>query len=348
LIGVEGGTSAATTRLDRSARDAREVFSVKPLQDEDLTGRTVDHYAVVALIAAGGQGRVYRARDKRLHRDVALKVGRPGNRATRHELVAEARMLSLINHPHIAAIHDCLVTRERACIVMEFVPGATLRDVLAGGPLPPCEVARLGADIARGLAAAHAANVVHGDIKPSNLKITTSGQVKILDFGVAKMMPAGAAPGNAARPSCPGSVIGTVPYMAPEQLRGDDIDGRTDIFSLGTVLYEMATGRRAFPQVDLPRLIDALYDQDPPPATMVNPHVPLAIEAVIAKAMRKDRSARQQSAIELAESLEAMMPHARRSSGVGVRTDPRRWSRPSSTHSSARSGDRASHPASVG
>jgi eukaryotic-like serine/threonine-protein kinase len=294
---------------------------MEPLKEEDLTGRTVDHYAIVALIAAGGQGCVYRGRDMRLHRDVAIKVGRVATQAARRTLMEEARVLSLLNHPHVAGIYDFVSKRDRGFIVMEFVPGATLRDILAGGPLPSSEVARLGADIARGLAAAHAANVVHGDIKPSNLKITSSGQLKILDFGVARMMPAGALVSDPPRtPSTP-SVVGTVPYMAPEQLRGYDTDGRTDVFSVGSVLYEMVTGHRAFPHHDLGRLVEAIQYDDPARPTMVNPLVPLAIERVIMRALRKDPAARQQSAIELAESLEALMPHGRRSGrAAAVRT----------------------------
>src|SRR5688572_7327849 len=244
---------------------------MEPLTDEDLTGRTVDHYAIVALIAAGGQGYVYRGRDTRLHRDVAIKVGRVATQAARRILMEEARVLSLLNHPHVAGIYDFVSKRDRGFIVMEFVPGATLRDILAGGPLPASEVARLGADIARGLAAAHAANVVHGDIKPSNLKITSSGQLKILDFGVARMMPGGALVSDPPRtPSTP-SVVGTVPYMAPEQLRGYDTDGRTDVFSVGSVLYEMVTGHRAFPHHDIGRLVEAIQYDDPARPTLVNP-----------------------------------------------------------------------------
>jgi serine/threonine protein kinase len=285
---------------------------MEPLKDEDLTGRTVDHYAIVALIAAGGQGYVYRGRDTRLHRDVAIKVGRVATQAARRTLMEEARVLSLLNHPHVAGIYDFVSKRERGFIVMEFVPGATLRDILAGGPLPPSEVARLGADIARGLAAAHAANVVHGDIKPSNLKITSSGQLKILDFGVARMMPGGALVGDPPRTPSTRSVVGTVPYMAPEQLRGYDTDGRTDVFSVGSVLYEMVTGHRAFAHRDLGRLVEAIQYDAPARPTLVNPLVPLAIERVIMRALRKDPAARQQSAIELAESLEALMPRGRR------------------------------------
>jgi serine/threonine protein kinase len=322
FIVAEGVTSAQATCSGTSGDGGWTAFSRDPLEDEDLTGRTVDRYAIVALIATGGHGRVYRASDKRLHRDVAIKVARIADPATRLQLMAEARILSLVHHPNIGAVHDFVVTRERAFIVMEFVPGATLRDVLASGPLPPSEVARLGADIARGLGAAHAAGVVHGDVKPSNLKITSAGELKILDFGVAQVMPAGVSRGLLTRPAFTGSVVGTVPYMAPEQLRGEEIDGRTDIFSLGAVLYEMATGRRAFPQRDLPQLIDAVHSQDPRLPTSVNPYLPMPMEDLIVRALQKDRAARQQSAGEVAESLEAMMAGVCRPAGAGARIDP--------------------------
>jgi serine/threonine protein kinase len=278
--------------------------------EEDLTGRTVDHYSIVALIATGGQAQVYRGRDERLHRDVAIKVlmpARNGDSAPRGSLIAEARALSLLNHPHVAGIYDYVTQGRRDFIVMEFVPGATLRDVLSGGPLPSWEVVRLSAQMVRGLAAAHAASIVHRDIKPSNLKITSSGELKILDFGVSTVMPSGAVADNGTRtPSRITTLGGTVPYMAPEQLRGDPADERSDIFSVGVVMYEMATGYRAFPQHNLAALIEAIQHQEPAPPTMVNPHLPIAIERVVAKAMHKDPASRYQSAVELAETLEAL------------------------------------------
>jgi serine/threonine protein kinase len=295
---------------------------MQPALDQDLTGRTVDHYVIVALIAAGGQGCVYRGRDTRLYRDVAIKVRRITKALSPLDLIAEARTLSLVSHPHVARIYDFVMKHKRGFLVMEFVPGATLRDVLAGGPLPAAEVVRLGADIARGLAAAHAASVVHGDVKPSNLKITSSGEVKILDFGVAKILPAAVLADDATRTPTTSSVAGTVPYMAPEQLRGDEADPRSDIFSLGAVLYEMATGRRAFAQRDLGHLVEAVQHDQPQRPTAVNPLVPLALERVVARALQKNVAARQQSAIELAEALESLMPHVRRET-ASTAADPR-------------------------
>ena len=286
------------------------------MQDVELVGRTIDRYTIVALIGAGGQGHVYRGRDERLRRDVAIKVLRSGvsNRCSRRcptsGLIEEARTLSLLNHPNVASIYDFVKKGRREYIVMEYVAGATLREILASGPLPPCEVVRLGAQIARGLAAAHAVNVVHRDIKPTNLKITSSGKLKILDFGVAKLMPNGAvADDTTSRPSMP-SGVGTAPYMSPEQIRGEPSDQRSDIFSAGSVLYEMATGYPAFRQANFVALINAVQYEDPAPALMVNPHLPVAVARVIEKAMQKDPAARYQSAAELAESLRRLMPRS--------------------------------------
>jgi serine/threonine protein kinase len=281
-----------------------------PEDDLDLTGRTLGRYSIVAPIASGGQGRVYRGRDEYLRRDVAIKVLSPRGPAEvmRRTLMAEARMLSRLNHRHVAGIYD--VVTEGGCdfIVMEFVAGATLRDILAGGPLPPPEVLRLGAQIARGLASAHAASIVHRDVKPANLKITSSGEVKILDFGIARLLPGGAVLDSATCTHSSGPVLGTIPYMAPEQLQGQEADERTDIFSIGVVLYEMATGRHAFPHRNVASLVDAIRHDDPPPPSSVNPHVPLALEYVITRSMQKARKDRYQSALDLAVALETLMP----------------------------------------
>jgi|SoiMethySBSTD1v2_1073268.scaffolds.fasta_scaffold187901_3 eukaryotic-like serine/threonine-protein kinase len=283
-------------------------------QDDGLVGRTIDHYTIVALIGAGGQGHVYRGRDERLRRDVAIKVLRSGvpNRYARRcptpGLIEEARTLSLLNHPNVASIYDFVKQGRREYIVMEYVAGATLREILVSGPLPACEVVRLGAQIARGLAAAHAVNVVHRDIKPTNLKITSSGKLKILDFGVAKLMPAGAIADDTACTRSMPSGVGTAPYMSPEQIRGESSDERSDIFSAGSVLYEMATGYQAFRQANFVALINAVQYEDPAPALMVNPHLPVAVARVIERAMQKDPAARYQSAAELAESFRRLMP----------------------------------------
>ena len=294
---------------------------MEPVQDEDLTGQTVGPYRIVALIGTGGQGRVYRGLHRRLPREVAIKVlasDRLCDPAARRSLVLEASALSRLSHPHVAGIHDLLSHSGRDFLVMEFVPGATLRDVLAGGPLPPWEVLRLGAQMARGLAAAHAANIVHRDVNPSNIKITTGGELKILDFGLAKLLRAGALLDNASRTPTDAAVVGTIPYMSPEQLRGDAADPRGDVFSAGVVLYEMATGCPAFPQRSLATLIEAIQHVEPQAPSAVNPLVPLALEDVIVRAMQKDPRDRQQGALEMAASLEELAPVGRFGAPAGT------------------------------
>ena len=281
------------------------------IRREDLTNSTVGHYAVIALIATGGQGLVYRGRDESLGRDVAMKVlnvDRQRDPVARRRLMFEARVLSLVNHPHIARIYDYQTHRGRDFLVMEFVPGATLRDVLAGGPLPASEVIRLGSQLADGLAAAHDANVVHLDIKPANIKITSAGELKLLDFGIAKLLPSGAVADRAVKTPPDDVVVGTVPYMSPEQVRGEPADPRSDVFSLGTVLYEMTTGCRAFLHRDVARLIETVQYEDPPLPSRVNPLVPLALERVIVQAMQKAPDDRPPSAADVVAALNDMTP----------------------------------------
>jgi eukaryotic-like serine/threonine-protein kinase len=246
-------------------------------QEVDFVGSTVDHYAIVALIQAGAQGRVYRGRDERLQRDVAIKVLKPEPvpHGATGGLIAEARLLSRLNHPHVASVYDFVTQDDRDFMVMEFVAGATLQEVLAAGPLPVHEVIRLGVQLARGLDAAHRANVVHRDIKPANLRITSSGDLKILDFGIANLLPQGVTTHDSATATGI-AIVGTVPYMAPEILRGETADARSDLFAAGAVIYEMATGLRAFRQRDLVSLVDAIQDDEPERPSSVNPAVPLA------------------------------------------------------------------------
>jgi eukaryotic-like serine/threonine-protein kinase len=288
---------------------------MEPTADVDFTGTTIDHYDVVALIQAGGQGRVYHGRDQRLRRDVAIKVlggSCAPDRARRRGLISEAQALSRLNHPHVAGVYDFVTEDDRDFMVMEYVAGATLAEIVASGPLPPPEVGRLGAQLARGLAAAHDAGVIHCDVKPGNLKITSRGELKILDFGIARLTRGGVLLDPGARTATDAPLRGTIPYMAPEQLRGERPDERTDIFSAGAVLYEMATGRPAFPQRSLARLVHAIEHDDPAPASDLNPLVPIALERVIRTAMRKDPRQRHAGAAALGDALDALT-----SSGAG-------------------------------
>jgi serine/threonine protein kinase len=279
----------------------------------DLIGTTVSRYAIVDLIGSGGMGRVYRAHDGRLQRHVAIKVcNRPQGSQSDGEpqLEAEARALSRLSDPHIAAIYDFLSESERDFIVMELVAGVTLKELLVGGPLPFPEVVRLGKQMLQGLAAAHQAQLVHRDIKPANLKVTPTGELKILDFGVAQLLPTASGKTDArlltTRSHTEFGLAGTIPYMSPEQLCGELADERSDIFSAGAVLYEMATGRQAFPQTRMAPLVDAILHQQPEAPSVVNREVPAGFDRVVARAMEKKPARRYQRASELEAALDAL------------------------------------------
>ena len=286
----------------------------------DLIGTTVSRYAIVDLIGSGGMGHVYRARDERLQRHVAIKVcnrqqGSPAD--FEPQLEAEARALSRLSHPHIAAIYDLLSEPDSDFIVMEFVAGATLKELLMNGPLPFPEVLRLGKQMMQGLAAAHHAQLVHRDIKPANLKVTPAGELKILDFGLAQLLPSasGTKPSSdlTTRSHLDLGVVGTMPYMSPEQLCGDLATEQSDIFSAGAVLYEMATGRQAFPQTRTALLVDAILHRRPVGPSVLNPEVPAAFDHLVGRAMEKWPPLRYQSAGELEAALDALSVRRRAS-----------------------------------
>ena len=267
----------------------------------------MSHYQVVGLIGTGGSGNVYRARDMRISRCVAIKTLKSGCTTARNlqGLRMEATALARLAHPQIARFHELITDAGRDFIVMEFVPGATLRDVMKTGPLPTAEVIRLGLQMMKGLAAAHAAGVVHRDIKPGNLKITSSGELKILDFGLAKLRPDSASVSTATDSSV-FEIVGTAPYMAPERLRGERADERADIFSAGAVLYEMATGQRAFVQRSLPQLIAAILLDPPPSPRAVHPFVPELLSRIITRMLEKELADRYSSACVVIDELQAL------------------------------------------
>ena len=289
--------------------NGQKKYVMPPIEDADFTGQTIDRYVIVAHIGSGNQGRVYRGRDVILQRPVAIKVVNLDDSDfadARQSLIAEARALSSLSHPNVAGMYDFVTHGDRDFMVMEFIAGATLDEVVAGGPLPPSEVVRLGAQLARGLAAVHAAQIVHCDIKPANLKITSAGALKIFDFGIAKRLRSRALFDHT--PATSPMVAGTLPYMAPEVLRGQREGEQSDIYSMGAVLYEMATAGRAFPQRTLPALLDAIEEHEAIAPSRVNPVVPVALDRVILKALNKMPGARYETATELAQALEGMMP----------------------------------------
>jgi eukaryotic-like serine/threonine-protein kinase len=272
---------------------------------ETVVGQTLSHYLIVEKIGAGGTGEVYRARDEHLSRDVAVKVFPRGALITdssRKQFRTEALLLSKLNHPNVTTIHDFDTEHGVDFLVMEFVPGTTLNKKLAAESFSEKEVVRLGAQLAEGLEAAHEQGIVHRDLKPGNLRLTSDGRLKILDFGLASLrLPAKA---DATIDSETQIIMaGTLPYMAPEQVSGAKIDSRTDIHAAGAVLYEMATGQRPFAEVDRSKLISAILRQPPQPPTAINPRLSQELERIITKCLEKEPENRYQSAKELAVDL---------------------------------------------
>ena len=284
--------------------------------DVDLTGARVSHYVIVGAIAAGSMGQVYLGRDEYLRRHVAIKVlrnSRPGA-GREQRLLTEARLHAQFSHPCVATVYDFVEHDGREYLIMEFVPGVTLTETLASGPLPGGEVLRLGVQLSRGLAAAHTAGVIHRDLKPQNIKLTPAGHLKIVDFGIAVVSPLHNLAESAIETHSSVDHAGTVPYMAPEQLRGSLADERSDIFSAGAVLYEMATGQPAFPQRTLADLVDAVQHRDPPPLVAVNPFVPAGLERIVSRALQKEPERRFASAGALGGALRSLQAGLRRES----------------------------------
>jgi len=272
-----------------------------------MIGQRLSHYRIVERIGAGGMGVVYRAHDEQLDRDVAIKILRAGSlkdEVRRKRFRTEALSLARLNHPNIATVHEFGSQSSIDFLVTEYIAGMTLDVKLAAGPLPTEDVFRLGLQLAQGLAAAHQQGIVHRDLKPGNLRLTNDGRLKILDFGLAQFMPEASEQGLTITLTQSQEITGTLPYMAPEQLRGDKADARSDVWSAGAVLHEMATGRRPFTQTTSPLLINAILNQSPEPPSQINPAVPALLDEVIRKALAKDATQRYQTAGELAVALQ--------------------------------------------
>ena len=318
---------------------AQDQVELDKAEEFALVGKTISHYQILNRLGAGGMGVVYEAKDTRLGRHVALKflpkeLARDAHALERFQ--REARATSALNHPHICTIYDFGECERGPFMVMEVLDGSTLKDCISGQPLPCESVVELGIHIAKALEAAHAKAVLHRDITPGNVFVTQRGEAKLLDFGLAKL--AGASAENlvtreattadhleattaehlratTAEPlettttehlkdlTFPGALMGTAPYMSPEQMRGQPVDARSDIFSCGAVLYEMVTGQPPFSGETIERIREAILSKEPASPRKLNPRVAARLEGIVLKALEKEQSARYQSASDLLHDL---------------------------------------------
>ncbi len=310
----------ANERIAASFLEGRSTEALGPGPEAAVpAGEQIGPYTVLEFVRAGGMGEVYKARDTRLDRTVAVKFlprAFASDPAALSRFQREARAASALNHPRICTIHDLGDHQGRPFLVMEFLEGQSLRDRITDKPLLVPQLLDIAVQICDALQVAHAKGIIHRDIKPANIFITASGQAKILDFGLAKQVSEPAkARENATNVTVattelsitlPGSVTGTLAYMSPEQVSGETVDARTDLFSLGVTMYQMATGVLPFQADTAALVLEAILTRQPAPPRNLNPAVPAELERIILKTLQKDRSARYSSAAEMRADLERL------------------------------------------
>jgi len=320
---------ATVTEVSPTVEKAAETSSPSSKAITLGPGCVVSHYRIREKIATGGMGVVYEAEDVRLGRRVALKC-LPENLARDSQalerLLREARTASSLNHPNICTIYEIEEHASGPIIVMELLLGQTLKELMGSGPMEVGQLSDIGMQVAGALEAAHARGIIHRDIKPANIFVVDQGRVKILDFGLVKLMPTHLPEDGAERESLTveGVIPGTTAYMSPEQVRDEEIDGRSDLFSLGVVLYKMATGQHPFVGRNRVRTMDAILNAKPAPPSELNPGLSSSLDMIISKALKKDRSLRYQSAAEMRADLQHLKATLSTAPAISLTTSPAR------------------------
>ena len=323
--------TSAENLLDQPVLDAARSLIEPTGPPKPAPGSRLGPYQIEAPIGSGGMGEVFLAHDTRLHRTVAIKILRPESIADpsrKGRFLQEARAASALNHPNIVTLYDISSDKGTDFLVLEYVPGKTLKDLITPAGLPLSEILLYGVQAAGALAASHAAGIIHRDIKPANIMVTPQSQVKILDFGVAKLTErtiGGAEDETGTQCTVPGVIVGTVSYMSPEQTRGDSVDARSDIFSLGCVLYQAATGRLPFQGPSALSIMHEIAAANPPAPSTIRSNLPTEFDRIICCALAKDKEQRYGSATEFRDALQALQQELAGTPRKGLHHISRAW-----------------------
>jgi serine/threonine protein kinase len=307
-------------KLETFRFGATHALETEP--DAPLVGRIISHYRIDALLGEGGIGRVYRAEDMVLGRSVALKFLRPnsvGSGESKARFIREARAAAALNHPNICTLHAIEESDGGLFLDMALVEGETLRARIERGALPPEDALGIAVQVASGLEAAHAKGIIHRDVKPSNIMIAADDRVQVLDFGLARLT-------GYAEVTLSGEILGTAEYMSAEQAQGQPVDARTDVWSLGVVLFEMLTGQRPFDRDSITAVLYAIVNETPPDLRDLDPKLPEALSAILTRALAKRREDRYGEVREFRQDLERIRRHLHRT-GSARRPPPRGWRR---------------------